>query len=85
MRGMVTTSESESLGNRFAIGILLPMSTPQDIESAVRKLPRAAIEKLSEWIQDLLEDQEEFTKELKASIERGKRDIDEGRTRSRMP
>jgi hypothetical protein len=62
-----------------------PMSTIQEIESAVRKLPRAEIEKLSEWIQDLIEDQKKFTDEFQASIERGKRDITEGRTRLRKP
>jgi hypothetical protein len=61
------------------------MSTVQEIESAVRKLPRAELVKLSEWIQDLLEDGKEFTDEFKASIERGKRDIAEGRTRLRKP
>ena len=61
------------------------MSTLQEIESAVRKLPRAEIEKLSEWIQNLLDDQKEFTDEFKASIARGKRDIAEGRTRHRKP
>lgn len=61
------------------------MSTVQEIESAIRKLPRSEIEKVSEWIQDLLDDQQEFTDEFKASIERGKRDITEKRTRVRKP
>jgi hypothetical protein len=61
------------------------MSTVQEIESAIRKLPRAEIEALQAWIQDYLEDEKEFTKEFQASIERGKRDIAEGRTRTRQP
>lgn len=51
------------------------MSTIQEIESAIRKLPRAEIEKVSDWIQDLLDNEREFTEEFTASIERGKRDI----------
>ena len=61
------------------------MSTVQEIESAIRNLSRKEIEQISGWIQDLLEDEKEFTDEFKASIERGKRDIAEGRTRVRRP
>lgn len=61
------------------------MGAIQEIESVVRKLPRAELEKLSEWIQDLLEDEKEFTDEFKAGIERGKQDIASGRTRVRKP
>ena len=61
------------------------MSTAQEIESTIRQLPRAEIEKLQGWIQDYLEDKVQFTKEFEASIERGKRDVIEGRTRIRKP
>jgi (p)ppGpp synthase/HD superfamily hydrolase len=61
------------------------MSTVKEIESAIRKLRRQDVEQLQEWIQDLLEDEKEFTDEFKASIEQGKRDIAEGKVRVRKP
>jgi hypothetical protein len=61
------------------------MSTVQEIEEAIRHLPRAEVEKLQARIQEMLEDEMELTDEFKGSIERGKRDIAEGRTRSRKP
>jgi len=33
------------------------------------------------WLEDMLEDELEFTDEFKASIERGKRDLAEGHVR----
>jgi hypothetical protein len=61
------------------------MSTVKEIESAIRKLPRHDVERLQEWIQDFLEDEKAFTDEFKASIERGKRDIAEGKARIHKP
>jgi hypothetical protein len=60
------------------------MSTVQEIESAIRELPRAEVEALQAWIQDYLEDQKQFTPEFEAAIQRGKRDIAERRTRTRL-
>lgn len=54
------------------------MKTVPEIESAVRRLPREAAEKLQAWLQDYLEDELELTNEFKTSIERGKQDIAEG-------
>ncbi|MBI5683621.1 MAG: hypothetical protein HZC54_00940 [Verrucomicrobia bacterium] len=61
------------------------MSTVQEIESAVRQLPREEVEKLQAWLQDYLEDELELTDEFKASIERGKQDIAAGRMREHQP
>lgn len=61
------------------------MSTIQEIESAIKRLPRAEVARLQAWIQDYLEDELEFTDEFKASIARGKHDVAEGRTRIRKP
>jgi hypothetical protein len=57
----------------------------QEIEKAIKGLPREKIEELQIWIQDYLEDERQLTDEFQASIERGKRDIAEGRTRTRQP
>ena len=61
------------------------MSTVQEIESAILKLPRPKQAELLAWIQELIEDEKEFTDEFKASIERGKQDIAEGKVRTRKP
>jgi hypothetical protein len=58
-------------------------SDVQEIEQAIRSLPRPEVEQLREWIENFLEDQLELTDEFKASIERGKRDIAEGNIRVR--
>lgn len=55
----------------------------QEIEQAIRSLPRPKVEQLREWIENFLEDQLELTDEFKASIERGKRDVVEVNLRVR--
>ncbi len=58
-------------------------SDVQEMERAIRSLPRPEVEQVREWIENFLEDQLELTDEFKASIERGKRDIAEGNVRVR--
>jgi len=57
----------------------------QEIEQAIRTLPRTEIERLRSWIEDYLEDQLEVSEEFQAKIDNGKRDIAEGRVRTRQP
>jgi hypothetical protein len=57
----------------------------QEIEQAIRTLPRREVEQLREWIENFLEDQFEFTDEFAASIDRGKKDIAAGNVRVRNP
>ena len=47
-------------------------------------LPPEKQEELRDWLENLIEDQLEFTDEFKAKIERGGRDLSEGRTRARL-
>ena len=54
----------------------------QQIEEAIKGLSTAEIEVLRAWIEEYLEDEREVTPEFAASIERGKRDIADGRTRA---
>ena len=56
-------------------------SDVQEIEQAIRTLPRREVEQLREWIENFLEDQLELTDEFASSIDRGKRDIAEGNVR----
>jgi hypothetical protein len=58
-------------------------SDVQEIEQAIRSLPRPEVEQLQEWIENFLDDQLELTNEFNASIERGKRDIAEGNLRTK--
>ena len=54
----------------------------QQIEEAIKGLSTAEIEVLRAWIEEYLEDEREVTPDFAASIERGKRDIADGRTRA---
>jgi hypothetical protein len=61
------------------------MATLEKIEKQVEQLPIAEKKALLQWLEDLLEDELEFTDEFKAKIERAKRDIAEGRGRVVKP
>jgi hypothetical protein len=61
------------------------MKTLEQVEADVRMLPLEKQEELREWLENLLEDQLELTDEFKAKINRGDRDIQEGRVRVRKP
>jgi hypothetical protein len=57
------------------------MKTLEQVEADVRMLPLEKQEELREWLENLLEDQLELTDEFKAKVDRGERDIQEGRVR----
>lgn len=57
------------------------MSTVQEIEKAMQQLTTAELIELRERLDALVEDELELSEEFKASIERGQRDIAEGRVR----
>jgi hypothetical protein len=61
------------------------MATLEQIEKAVAQLPPAEKRALLEWLEDLVEDELEFTDEFKAKVERAKRDIAQGRGRIVKP
>jgi hypothetical protein len=61
------------------------MQTLEKIENEVKQLPKAEQETLRDWLDNMLEDELEFTDEFKAKIERAKRDIAEGRGRVVKP
>ena len=61
------------------------MATLEQIEKDVAQLPTPEKRALLEWLEDLLEDELEFTDEFKAKIERAKRDIAQGRGRIVKP
>ena len=59
------------------------MSTLQEIEAAVPKLVPAELVKLRAWLDEFCEDQLELTDAVKAELDEARRDIDEGRFRTR--
>jgi len=61
------------------------MKTLEQVESDVRLLPPEKQEELRDWLENMLEDQLEFTDEFKAKIERGEQDLREGSSRIRRP
>ena len=61
------------------------MQTLERIEAEVKQLSKAEQEALREWLDNMLEDDLEFTDEFKAKIDRAKRDIAEGRGRVVKP
>ena len=61
------------------------MSMLEQVEEQVKRLSTAEQEALRDWLDNLLEDELEFTDEFKAKIERAERDIAEGRGRVVKP
>ena len=61
------------------------MQTLEKIEDELRQLSKAEQEALRDWLENLLEDELEFTDEFKAKIERGEQDIRAGRVRVHKP
>ena len=54
------------------------MSSVQEIESAIEKLSLEEMRQVRDWIEDLLEDQLEFTDEFKAKVEESEKEMASG-------
>ncbi len=54
------------------------MSTVQEIEAVLPRLSRAEIERIRAWIDDYLEDHLELTDEVKAKLDRSRKEIADG-------
>ena len=66
--------------------ILTPMSTVQEIESAITKLPLEKKEAIRDWLDEAIESQLEVSDEFKAKIQRAKQEIAAGvHSRVRKP
>ena len=62
------------------------MSSVQEIEKAIRQLSPEEMKQVRDWLENVLEDQLEFTDEFKAQIERSEREMAAGvRSRIRQP
>lgn len=61
------------------------MSAVEVIEERIKQLPPAEAAELRDWLDDYLEDLQPLSPEFVASIERGQRDLKEGRVRIETP
>jgi hypothetical protein len=62
------------------------MSTVQEIESAITKLPLEKKEALREWLDETIEEQLEVSDEFKAKVQRARQEIAAGvYSRTRQP
>lgn len=57
----------------------------QEIQAAIPKLSSEELAELKEWLEDYLEDQFELTEEVKAALEKSRREIAAGQCRTRQP
>ena len=62
------------------------MSKVEQMEIELRKLSQPELRQIREWLDDVIEDELEFTPEFEESIRRSERDLAEGKgTRVREP
>ena len=61
------------------------MNTLREIEAAVPKLTPREIAELRAWLDDNFEDGLELTEQVKAELGEARRDVAEGRVRTRQP
>jgi hypothetical protein len=57
----------------------LLMSKVERVESELRKLSQAELRQVREWLDDIIEDELEFTPEFEHSIEQAERDMTDGK------
>lgn len=53
----------------------LPVSRVEQMESELRKLSQAELRQIRGWLDDLIEDEQEFTPEFERSIQEAERDM----------
>ena len=62
------------------------MSKVEQMEVELRKLSQTELRQIREWLDDVIEDELEFTPEFEESIRKAERDMAEGKgTRVREP
>jgi hypothetical protein len=55
------------------------VSKVEQMETELCKLSQTELRQIRDWLDDVIEDHLEFTPEFQESIQRGKRDLAEGR------
>ncbi len=70
----------------FRVGQYADMSKVTDIESELEKLSHAELRQVRDWLDDLIEDGQEFTTEFESSLQRSESEMaDAVRPRTRQP
>jgi hypothetical protein len=75
MRGPVTFHFSSELESAVALGNGMPMSSVQEIESALTRLSIEDLQAVRDWLDDFIEDRLEVSDEFKAKIQRAQREL----------
>ena len=58
----------------------LPVSKVEQMEAELRNLSQAELRQIREWLDDLIEDELEFTPEFERSIQQAERDKADGKS-----
>ena len=56
------------------------MTKVEQMEAELRKLSQAELRQIREWLDDMIEDELEFTPEFERSIQHAERDMAEGKS-----
>ena len=56
------------------------MSRLEQMEDELRKLSQAGLRQIREWLDHIIEDEQEFTPEFERAIQQSERDMAEGRS-----
>jgi len=56
------------------------MSEVERVESELRKLSSAELRQIREWLDDIIEDQLEFTPEFEDAVQQAERDMGDGKS-----
>jgi hypothetical protein len=59
--------------------MIMLMSKVERVESELRKLSQAELRQVREWLDDIIEEELEFTPEFEHSIEQAERDMADGK------
>ncbi len=59
---------------------MLLMSKVEQMEAELRKLSQTELRQIREWLDDLIEDELEFTPEFERSIQAAERDLADGKS-----
>ena len=59
---------------------MVVMSRVEQMESELRKLSQAELRQIREWLDDVIEDEQEFTAEFESSIREAEKDMAAGRS-----
>jgi hypothetical protein len=66
-------------------GCSIDLMSIQEIESAIHGLSLSEVEQLRAWLDDYVENQLELADEVKSKLDQSRREISEGKFKTRQP